>query len=460
MPVTITGSHLISETDNAMYMAGAAQVTIENSEIKETSAIYQKSGKLTIKGEGTQIIGTSEPKTYTHSGNGSDPTGDALVVETCNYPGGAPELDIQGGTFTTKAGTETKAVIVYRWEKAPEEQKDPSAFISGGTFSTDVTTYLAAGKVCTQDSNGTWTVGAAEGPIVGTVTEDTLSVDDTKVKDAVTGQLNNSTAAEVKIEVQAPSEGTNASTVQVPLNADALGALENVTKPVVIDTPQGSVSVDAKTLVTKTGNSDTVTFKMENTTKSGNDTVETYTVGFYKTTNGVETEVEVKDLTTQKITLTFKTGFKKNDNVIVTSGDTVINATVGDDGLVTVTSTHLSDWTIKRAPETLTAAYGTSLIGGKVSLSGLTANNTYICQISRTKTTITYEGHNIEAANGPDTVAVMFTATEATKDIMLLDNPSGVYYVSVWSTTEANPGSLDDFTISNLNLTEISKANG
>lgn len=170
------------------------------------------------------------------------------------------------------------------------------------------------------------------------------------------------------------------------------------------------------------------------------------------------------------------------DKSIVAAGDTVtITATpssgyqVGtitvkdsDNGDVTVTSNTFTmpaknvtvTATFKLAPETINATYkaGGSLIGGKITLSGLTQGHTYICQISRSKTTIEYNGATIDAHNGPDTVAIMFTADSASKDILVLNSGTGEYFVSVWSSTSANPGSLADTTISSLNLTKATAA--
>lgn len=193
----------------------------------------------------------------------------------------------------------------------------------------------------------TFTAPAADDPITGTVNEGTLTVTDDQVKDSVTGQADDNDATEVNITVEAPSgQGSSVKTIEVPLNTDALTALENVTKPVVIDTPQGGVALPANTLVATTGKDDTVTFKMNNTNTAA--TVETYEVGFY---DNQDEEVEVKDLPASTITLTFKTNFNEGDTVVVRYGDDdtyVAQKTVGADGVVTVTTTHLSSWKITK----------------------------------------------------------------------------------------------------------------
>lgn len=110
----------------------------------------------------------------------------------------------------------------------------------------------------------------------------------------------------------------------------------------------------------------------------------------------------------------------------------------------------------KPEPEALTAAYTENgIIGGTISLSGLTTGHTYICEISRTKTSVEYGGVSIDTHDGANTVAIMFEATGSTQDILTLKSSSGKYFVSVWGTESETPSSLSDFTISSLNLTEV-----
>ena len=186
----------------------------------------------------------------------------------------------------------------------------------------------------------------------------------------------------MNITVAAPSgSASSVKKTNVPLGTDTLGALEKVSKPVAIDTPQGGVSIPANTLVVKTGKDAAVTFKMDNT--STESTVETYDVGFYKGEN----EVKIEKLPTNTITLTFKTSFTQGDKVIVRCGEEAYSATVGVGGVVTVPVTHLSTWTITKvdAP-TVTYLNSTDVTGtadakyfyGKLTISGLTDGHYYL----------------------------------------------------------------------------------
>lgn len=180
----------------------------------------------------------------------------------------------------------------------------------------------------------------AEGAIEGTVSDGTLSVTDDQVKNSVTDQAGSDEATEVNITVAAPSgQGSSVNTVEVPLSTGTLSALEEVTKPLAIDTPQGGVALPANKLVETTTTDAGVTFKMENTSSEG--TVEAYDVVFYK--NNQEVEVE---LPSKVITLTFKTNFTAGDKVDVLADGKLLqaNVVVDSDKAVTVASSHLSSW--------------------------------------------------------------------------------------------------------------------
>lgn len=235
---------------------------------------------------------------------------------------------------------------------------------------------------------------AIEGTVTGEGDEAVLKPAENDVKNKVDSELADTSKDKVEIVV-VPASG-EADKTEVPLNTGALTALENVTKPVVIDTPQGGVALPANTLVGKTGKDAAVTFKMNNT--STEDTVETYEVGFYKDAQ----EVEVKDLPASTITLTFKTSFAKDDKVVVSSGSTIVKATVGAGGVVTVTTTHLSEWTIRKeaavdggyvkfdatdGKQHLTPGY-VYIANGKTTYGEVKQNDNYLVQVETTGGTI------------------------------------------------------------------------
>lgn len=131
--VTISGVDITSPTDNGIQLNGAGTFLIENSKITGATAVYIKSGTTTIRN--CTFTGTMSPANYSYNGNGSNATGDAIVVDACNYPGGDPTVNIVSGSFTgTKA-----AVGFYSYNNGKG-----TISITGGTFSSDVKQYMSS----------------------------------------------------------------------------------------------------------------------------------------------------------------------------------------------------------------------------------------------------------------------------------------------------------------------------
>lgn len=97
--ITINGGEIISNNGVGIYKPDAGTLTINGGTISGLTALYVKSGNTTIAG-GT-FNGNGAKAEYTYNENGCNPTGDALVVENCGYPGGMPVLSITGGTFNS-----------------------------------------------------------------------------------------------------------------------------------------------------------------------------------------------------------------------------------------------------------------------------------------------------------------------------------------------------------------------
>ena len=133
---------------NAVYLP-AGTLTVEGGTITGTTGIYFKSTNMTISG-GT-ITGNGTKQDYKYYGNGGISTGEAVTIDSCNYPGGVDSVVISGGTFTS---ANADAVGSYN-NKGGTKQ---TAFITGGTFSSNPTAYVADGYVAMKNDNGTWTV--------------------------------------------------------------------------------------------------------------------------------------------------------------------------------------------------------------------------------------------------------------------------------------------------------------
>ena len=104
--VTIKNAKITSPTDNGIQLNGSGTFLLENCEITGATAVYVKSGVLTING-GT-YTGNMAPANYSYYGNGANATGDAIVIDSCEYPGGAPTVIINSGVFTG-----TKSAVGY-----------------------------------------------------------------------------------------------------------------------------------------------------------------------------------------------------------------------------------------------------------------------------------------------------------------------------------------------------------
>lgn len=146
--ITINDGAVISATNtNAIYMP-SGNLTVNGGTITGRTGIYVKSGSTTVKG-GT-ITGNGAAVEYNYYGNGGISTGDALVVDSCGYPNGNPQVSVTGGTFTS---TNAEAVASY----ATKGNSAVTNFITGGTFSSDPSEYLANGFTAVEN-NGVWTL--------------------------------------------------------------------------------------------------------------------------------------------------------------------------------------------------------------------------------------------------------------------------------------------------------------
>lgn len=111
--IEINGGKLTG-TDLGLYHPQNGTLKIKgNPEITGKTALYIKSGTSTILGG--KFVATLTPKAdYNYNGNGGTPTGDAIVIDACNYPGGNPcvEAEISSASFSL-ADTSAKRVAYY-----------------------------------------------------------------------------------------------------------------------------------------------------------------------------------------------------------------------------------------------------------------------------------------------------------------------------------------------------------
>ena len=144
--ITINGGTLICPMDYAIYHPQPGKLTVnEGATIYGgAGAICMKSGELEING------GTLTSKGKGNTGNWGDGTG-GLGNAALNFckPYGDVKATITGGTITA----EGDAVLI---DAQPAEGKEVSLAISGGTFSSDVSKYCAAGFTATPNADSTY----------------------------------------------------------------------------------------------------------------------------------------------------------------------------------------------------------------------------------------------------------------------------------------------------------------
>ena len=144
--ITINGGTLVSTSDYAIYHPQFGTLTINDGAVVygAAGAIAMKRGNLVVNG------GTLTSKGIGDTGNWGDGTGN-LGKAALNFcaPYGDVTATIKGGTITA----EGDAVLI---DAKPTEGKEVSLAISGGTFSSDVSKYCAAGFTATPNSDGTY----------------------------------------------------------------------------------------------------------------------------------------------------------------------------------------------------------------------------------------------------------------------------------------------------------------
>ena len=144
--ITINGGTLVSTSDYAIYHPQFGTLTINDGAVVYGAggAIDMKRGNLVVNG------GIMTSKGIGDTGNWGDGTGN-LGKAALNFcaPYGDVTAIIKGGTITA----EGDAVLI---DAKPTEGKEVSLAISGGTFSSDVSKYCAAGFTATPNADGTY----------------------------------------------------------------------------------------------------------------------------------------------------------------------------------------------------------------------------------------------------------------------------------------------------------------
>ena len=116
--IHIAGGRIINYGGyEAIYAPQTGELIIDNGAYLEGAvAVYLKSGNVTINGG--EFVANGEVQKYKYYTNGSVLTGDAVVIDACNYPGGNPIVTIIDGIFTSQMGGNGIAYYSYDGNKA------------------------------------------------------------------------------------------------------------------------------------------------------------------------------------------------------------------------------------------------------------------------------------------------------------------------------------------------------
>lgn len=144
--ITINGGTLVSTIDYAIYHPQSGTLTINDGAVVygAAGAIAMKRGNLVVNGGTLTSKGVGDTGTW---GDGTGLLGNA-ALNFCK-PFGDVTATIKGGTITA----EGDAVLI---DAKPTEGKTVTLAIEGGTYSSDVSKYCAAGFTATPNSDGTY----------------------------------------------------------------------------------------------------------------------------------------------------------------------------------------------------------------------------------------------------------------------------------------------------------------
>ena len=99
--VNINGGTLMTAVGSAIYNPQNGQINIAGGVVEGyETGIYMKAGTAAVATGGT-IRATGPKNPYKYDGSGANGTGDAIVVDNCGYPGGAPSLTINGAKLVS-----------------------------------------------------------------------------------------------------------------------------------------------------------------------------------------------------------------------------------------------------------------------------------------------------------------------------------------------------------------------
>lgn len=241
--ITLKNSTLNVPNGFGIYFPSSGSVTLENSKINaKTMGVQVCAGSLNVKD--SDITVTAGPLEKVE-GDGAIEDGAAIsVVDRTGYKG-LGKVTVESGNFAAKSGND--AVKAYKWENKTESAFNNSTgiiAISGGYFTTDPTSYLAANR---------YTVASDKDGYSYMVTDQAPSAAPVIVADKTEAQANlpQNTDTNVATSINNVIKNANIDGVAEAVKKDAILAEANVP-----DADKGNkgvkIVIDVKVNVTAT----------------------------------------------------------------------------------------------------------------------------------------------------------------------------------------------------------------
>ena len=233
--VTIAGGSVSATNEDgfAIYQPQSGTLNITGGTIIADNPIGIKSGALNISGGSIQATGTYHEVVETY-GNGINPSGSAITIDSNGAYAGEVKINITGGTISSEnspavreVGSDDELVSIDVSENAVlqcgengtsdieitnDAAKGSKATVNGGSFSKDIPEkYIKdADLLVVQADGGAYTVGETAEEAVKNA-KDTVTVHNgTAVTDVPAGVIvTNSTGAEISVNGKPVSEGEN-----------------------------------------------------------------------------------------------------------------------------------------------------------------------------------------------------------------------------------------------------------
>lgn len=134
--VNVYDGAVVSGGEAGIYFQNNTTLTISGGTVSGKTGVIIRSGNANITG-GT-IKGTGAKADVTEASGSYTGTGDALLVQNSDYPGGNPVVTISGGTFSS---ANADAIKVHT--DGGKNGNGGSVTITGGTFSTNPMSYVS-----------------------------------------------------------------------------------------------------------------------------------------------------------------------------------------------------------------------------------------------------------------------------------------------------------------------------